>query len=61
MNKRIKGFNMSKIKYMRKNQGFSEINLMTMFLKQLVYMIPYFSQLEKIPIDYHFFIYFNYF
>ena len=29
MNKHIKSFNMSKIKRMRKNQGFSLINLMT--------------------------------
>ena len=40
---------------MRKNQGFSGINLMTMLLKELVYMIHIFSVLEKIPIDYFFF------
>ena len=42
-----KGFNISKIKHMIKNQGFSETNLMTMLLKQLVYMIRIFSVLEK--------------
>ena len=51
MTKHTKGFNMSKIKHMRKNQGFSDINSKTMLLKQLVYTIHIFSVLEKIPID----------
>ena len=53
MNKHIKGFNMSIIKHMRQNRGFSEIKfIMKMLLKQFVYMIPIFPVLEKISIDF---------
>ena len=42
---------MSKNKHMRKNHGFVEINLMTMLLKKLVYIIRIFSVLEKVTFD----------
>ena len=54
MSKHIKGHVMSKIKHMRKNHRISEINLMKMLLKLLVYMISIFTLLAKIPSDYFF-------
>ena len=52
MNKHKEGFNMSKIKHMRKNQGFSEIKFIdnatqTACLKDLY---TYFSYLKEYPL-----------
>ena len=43
----IKGFNMSKIKHMKKNSRIFR-KILTMLLKQLVYIFLIFSVLEKI-------------
>ena len=56
MNKHIKGFNMSKIKHMRKKSRIfrNKFNDNASEPVELVYMIRIFSVLEKIPIDYFF-------